>query len=128
RTQRAGLVFELWVDELGHHVVGRVVDAPVDVFGELLTRDGLHRIVPRLARLGSNVLVGPVAVRLLCGFGASDALSHHPHRGPSAWRRSLAARAALGARAAAYDRKDSSPSTLRGLGVTEGQSPSGGAV
>ena len=32
--RRAGLVFELGVQQLRHDVVGRVVDSPVDVVGE----------------------------------------------------------------------------------------------
>jgi hypothetical protein len=38
----SGLVLEFGVDEIGHQVVGPVVDAPTDVRSELLTCHRLH--------------------------------------------------------------------------------------
>ena len=73
--RRAGLVFELGVQQLGHDVVGRVVDAPVDVVGE----DGAAERV--IADLGVPAACEEViADGLLVALGHSEEHADDAHR------------------------------------------------
>ena len=80
RPHRAGLVLELGVDQFRHEVVGGVLAAPVDVPGELLAGDRLHRVVAWLAGLGAEVGIAPAAYPFLVRLGNPEEHPDHPHR------------------------------------------------
>ena len=73
--RRAGLVLELGVQQLGHDVVGRVIDAPVDVVGE----DGAAERV--IADLGV-----PAACEEVIAYGLLVALGHPEEHADDAHR------------------------------------------
>ncbi len=80
RARRARLVDELGVHQLGHDVVGGVLDAPVEVLGEHLAVDEVLRHLLGLARLGAQPRVALVAHRLLVALGDAEQHADHAHR------------------------------------------------
>jgi hypothetical protein len=82
--QRAPLavrVLELRVQQLGHDVVGGVLDPPVDVIAERLVRDDDLFAEVDLAALGGGYLrAGLLAEGDLALLGNADQHADHPHR------------------------------------------------
>ena len=75
-ARRPGLVLELGVQQLGHDVVGRVVDAPVDVLGEDLAAE---HVVSRLGLVAAE-RVEVVAYRLALVVRNADEHADDPGR------------------------------------------------
>ena len=78
-ADRAGLVLELGLEEIGHDVVGGVVGPPVDILAEDVGGDEVLGHLHGLTGLSAQVGVDPVADGLLVLFGDAEQHADDPH-------------------------------------------------
>ena len=77
---RARFILELGVEQLGHQVVRGVLDPPVDVLAEELSGgEAAVAVLHRLAVLGAQVRIGPLADRILVLLRNAQQHADHAH-------------------------------------------------